>query len=471
MIILDNTAEHPLYIQIYKQIKKKIIEGDFTEGHRLPSTRELSKTLNVSRNTVDAAYLQLSSEGYIRSKRGSGFTVEKIDNHLFSNLVTSPQKKDSFQHKDLEKEIESYEYDFQYGKLSVADFPVRLWRKLINQSFHKDTADLTAYSERKGNLDLRIEIMKYLNQYRGVNCNPEQIILCAGTQFCLGLLCQLFRNDFTHMAMEDPGYDGARDVFLNFGYQIEPIGLDSDGLCIQELENSKAKLLYMTPSHQFPMGYVTPIQKRLELLDWAVKNQGFIIEDDYDSELRYSGRPIPSLQCIDYNERVIYTGTFSKALSPALRVSYLVLPEPLLKLYDTAFKGYDTSVPWILQKTLEQFMNQGHWENHLKKICLSYKKKHDLLIKTIEQNMGDQVIIHGKNAGLHILLEVEGYTEKELIDKAMEKKVKVYPVSPYWIRTDLYKNNFIQLGFSSLTEEDIVKGVAILSEAWFGSMS
>ncbi|MCG8485688.1 MAG: PLP-dependent aminotransferase family protein, partial [Clostridia bacterium] len=339
--------------------------------------------------------------------------------------------------------------------------------KLTNQSLNTAIEQLSSYNEPKGEIGLRIEIMKYLNQYRGIRCNPEQIIICSGTQPCLNLLCQLFKNDFNHLAMEDPGYDGARYVFENLGYQVIPIDVKRDGIDITQLARTSAKLLYITPSHQFPMGCVTSIQKRLKLLDWAVKNEGIIIEDDYDSELRYSGRPIPSLQCNDFNERVVYIGTFSKSLSPALRMSYMVLPKRLLNQYNTVFTEYESSVPWLNQKTLELFMREGHWENHLRKICLSNKKKHDLLVKTIEKCMGDRVTVHGKNAGLHILLEVHSQLkENELIEKARNKKIKVYPVSQYWIRQHVYDDNFIMLGFSSLTEKEIIEGIPILKEVW-----
>ncbi len=380
MIIIDNTSKDPLYIQIYKQIREGIITKQLAEGDKLPSTRQLSKTLQVSRNTVDAAYLQLSSEGYIKSKKCSGFIIEKFDSDLLVNFKPHSAPKNTIDQKKIEKRTDDCLYDFQYGKMSPTDFPVKLWRKLTNQSLNTAIEQLSSYNEPKGEIGLRIEIMKYLNQYRGIRCNPEQIIICSGTQPCLNLLCQLFKNDFNHLAMEDPGYDGARYVFENLGYQVIPIDVKTDGIDITQLARTFAKLLYITPSHQFPMGCVTSIQKRLKLLDWAVKNEGIIIEDDYDSELRYSGRPIPSLQCNDFNERVVYIGTFSKSLSPALRMSYMVLPKRLLNQYNTVFTEYESSVPWLNQKTLELFMREGHWENHLRKICLSNKKKHDLLV-------------------------------------------------------------------------------------------
>lgn len=466
MIILDPSSKLPIYIQIYNQIKESIINKRLKNGCKLPSTRELSTTLKISRNTVEAAYLQLSSEGYIKSKQCSGFIVEDLNLSLLSNTRCMDAPKINLK-LNIKKDDQPCKYDFQYGKLCAQQFPAKLWRKYLNQNLLDGSDSLMSYGEGKGELGLRIQIMNYLHKYRGVNCNPNQIIILPGTQPCLTLICQLFHNEFHHIAMEDPGYNGARHVFQNAGYTVIPINLDSEGLKIEDLEESSAKLLYITPSHQFPMGYVTPIQKRLQLLEWADKCHGYIIEDDYDSELRYSGRPIPSLQCIDFKGRVIYTGTFSKAFSPSIRISYLVLPEALLEKYEKAFSDYDSSVPWILQRTLEQFMLEGHWESHLRRICLSNKKKHDLLIKCLEKCFGNNIIIHGKNAGLHILVELKsGLTEENSITRAKRKGVKIYPVSPYWIRSDLYRNNFVMLGYSSLTEEAIIKGVRLLKDAW-----
>ena len=466
MIRFDPSSKLPAYIQIYHQIKENILREHLEKGRRLPSTRELSEMLKVSRNTVEAAYLQLSAEGYIKSRPGSGFFVEDLNLGHFSNTKTRSvqEKKESNPRTSDEQQ---YHYDFQYGRLSPREFPVKLWRRYLNQAILDGAGNLTSYSEPKGEPGFRIQVMNYLHNYRGVNCSPDQIIILPGTQPCLNLICQLFNKDFHQIAMEDPGYDGARYVFENSNYAITPIGFDSKGVKIAELKKSGSKLIYITPSHQFPMGYVTPIQKRLQLLEWAENEGGYIIEDDYDSELRYSGRPIPSLQCIDRKGRVIYTGTFSKAFSPAIRMSYLVLPVSLLTKYKNVFKEYDCSVPWIQQKALEQFMIEGHWTSHIRKICQSNKRKHDLLIKCLEKYFGTAITIHGKNAGLHILVEFHsGLQERDAISKAKRKGVKIYPVSPYWIRSNLYKNNFVMLGYSSLSEEDILEGTRLLRDAW-----
>lgn len=471
MIVLDNDSKVPLYLQIYHQIKEEILSEQISEGSKLPSTRALSTTLDISRNTVESAYLQLCSEGYITSKAGSGFIVEKLESNIISKLKREDLEDIKKHKKTLPRanSEDNYKYDFQYGSLSASDFPLSLWRKILNKCLSTlNSESMTSYNSSKGELELRIEIMKYLNRSRGVSCSPEQIIISSGIEHCLSLICQLFRQHFKEIALEDPGYMGARDIFINNGYSIVPIGLDSDGINLEQLENSSAKVAYVTPSHQFPTGSVMPAPKRLKLLDWAIRKNGIIIEDDYDSELRYNSRPIPSIQGIDSKEYVIYIGTFSKSLSPSLRLNYMVLPQAWLARYDILFNRYQASVPLIEQKIIQQFMHLGHWDSHLRKICLSNKRKHDILIHTIHELMGDKVTIHGKNAGLHILLELNnGLCEEEIIKRAKNYGVKVYPVSTYWIRLEEYSNNMVLLGFGSMSKSDIVEAIKLLNDAWF----
>ncbi len=484
MIILDINSEAPLYLQIYKQLKEQIISGEISEGQKLPSTRKLSTSLNVSRNTVENAYMQLSSEGYIKSKAGSGFIAQKLDNPTILKQEKIDTKTSNFSKSNIiDNNINlsdynpyygdgyDYKYNFEYGKLSSEDFPLRIWKRVSNKCLSTvNSEDMTSYSSSTGEIDLQKEIMNYLKASRGVSCTPSQIIISSGSEYCLSLLSQLFRGSFDEIAVEDPGYSGAKDIFINNGYKAIPISLEDDGINLNELETTKARIVYTTPSHQFPTGVVMPIAKRLKLLDWAKRKNGIIIEDDYDSELRYNSKPIPSMQSIDSNDSVIYIGTFSKCFSPSLRMNYMVLPKQWLERYYRHFKMYQTPVPLIHQKIMQQFMNLGHFERHLHKIYLINKRKHDILIQTIQSLMGDNVSIYAKNAGLHILLQVNnGLTEEELINKAKDHGVKVYPVSFFWIKKENYSNNMVLLGFGGMLENDIVEGIKLLNEAWLTS--
>lgn len=470
MIIINGESDIPLYLQVYNQIKEQITTGQILVGEKLPSTRKLSTTLNVSRNTVENAYQQLCSEGYIESKAGSGFIAIKLD-YIDNPKPISKGLKNIREIKNISNEENfnnNCKYNFQYGGLSSSDFPQGLWRKITNKCLSSiDAENFTSYKATKGEPDLQIELMKYLTESRGVSCNPEQIIITSGMEYCLSLLCQLLRGDLQKIALEEPGYSGAKNIIINNGYEVIPIGLDKDGINIGELESSSAKIVYVTPSHQFPTGSVMSIQKRLKLLDWAVRKEGIIIEDDYDSEFRYNSRPIPSLQGIDRKGCVVYIGTFSKSLSPSLRLNYMILPPALLEKYDKSFNRYQCSVPFIQQKVIKQFMHLGHWDRHLRRICLSSKRKHDILIKTIQEQMGSNVIIHGKGGGLHILLEFNnGLSEEQLIERAKNCGVIVSPVSAFWMKPDKYSNNMILLGFGKMSENEIVEGIIALKNAF-----
>jgi GntR family transcriptional regulator/MocR family aminotransferase len=468
MLLIDKHSDEPLYMQIYHQLREKIISGELCEGSVLPPIRTLAGTLIVARNTVDSAYQQLCSEGYVQSKVGSGYKVQKIE---VKNLAAAHTRQTDFEKPTTQEQEEpiAVQYDFKYCRLDIANFPLRIWRKLLNQVLLSDEIGrITDYNEKKGDLALRVQIMKYLVGSRGVVCHPEQIILCSGAMSALSLVCQLLMQETYIVAVEDPCYDSAREIFMNHKYHVLPIDLANDGVDLKKLSASGAKLLYTTPSHQFPTGIVAPINKRLGLLKWAEQNHAYIIEDDYDSELRYNSRPIPSIHSLDKQDCVIYVNSFSKVLAPGLRMGFLVLPEKLLARYNANFSSYHCSIPWLEQKVMYHFIEQGYWTRMLNKTSVSNKRKHDTLISAIHNHMSGLSKIHGKNAGLHILLEVHnGMSEKELIESAQKAGVGVYPVSNYWMNPQSYSDNMVLIGYSSLSEEEIVDGIIRLSAAWF----
>jgi len=477
MIEIQPNLKVPLYQQIYEQIKIKIMTGTYKNGMRLYSTRELAKNLCVGRNTVESAYAQLSLEGYIDSKPSSGFIVLNVKDSLLSHPdgihkkgIPYPPVGATPSKQKVGEETSDCKYDFRYGCMEATSFPYSTWKRLTTEALSSnESVNLNYYNDKQGELCLRVEIMNYLLESRGVCCSPEQIIVCCGTQYALDLICTLLPVSDRNVAMEEPGYNGARIVFEKNNSVIIPIPVGEKGMDVSVLKHSPAKLAYITPSHQFPTGVVMPIQHRTQLLKWATQNDGVIIEDDYDSEFRYHSRPIPSLQSIDNHGRVIYLGTFSKSLAPALRLSYLVLPEWLLEKYLTVFEGYHSTVSWIEQKTMSLYMARGHWIKHLRKICLKSNRQHNTLVREIHKRMGDNVRIHSHNAGLHILLEfLNGESQEMLIQEAMRQNVRIYPTLPYWYEKANCKKNFVLIGFSKLTEEEIVIGVERLNKAWFG---
>ncbi|MFJ5714412.1 PLP-dependent aminotransferase family protein [Neobacillus sp. NPDC093127] len=458
---LDPRSGEPLYIQLYNFFKKEIQTGSIEPGEKLPSKRKLSHHLGISQNTVETAYEQLLAEGYVEGVERRGIYVKELSRDLFHHIDESPKTI-----KEMNDESVQYEVDYSHGGIALEHFPFTIWRKLTIQSLYEEESAYFLNGDPQGEVPLREAIAKYLYQSRGVRCSANQIIIGAGTQYLIGLLTMIIGRD-TIYSMEDPGFHRAREAFIDQGVTLKPIPLDQNGIDLKHLVESKASVTYVTPSHQFPNGMVMPITRRMELLKWAEEEGRYIIEDDYDGEFRYKGKPIPSLQGLDHNGKVIYLGTFSKSLIPSIRISYMVLPPNLLEKYSQHFTIYKQTVSRLHQHTLWQFMINGHWERHLNKMRTVYRKKQTTLIRSIEKYFGRQVTVIGDEAGLHILLSVRNQlSEKELIEAAKAYKVRVYPTSVYSENDQPDREPRVLLGFSGLTEEQMEKGIQLLKEAW-----
>ncbi|WP_409303403.1 PLP-dependent aminotransferase family protein [Peribacillus sp. SCS-155] len=461
---LDRKLDSPLYVQLYTYIKREIENGGIPAHSQLPSIRYLSEHLNVSKNTVENAYQQLVAEGYVESRPRSGLMVLEVDQPVWQpDRLVVDNAEDEKESKGMEEVI-----DFKYGNVDRNHFPMKIWKRCLQEALYKDEAGLFGYGEAKGDLGLRTEIANYLFQSRGVACSPQQIIICGGTQNAISLICQLLSLQGQSIAFEDPGYDGVRKVFLNYGCKITPIKLDSDGINLSklDLEQKNAAAVYITPSHQFPMGMVLPIQKRLKLLEWAYANDRYIIEDDYDSEFRYQGQPVPSLKALDAHDKVIYLGTFSKSFLPSTRMSYLVLPQTLMQKMDGHLSHYNQTVSPIIQKAMCLFMKEGYFERHIRKMRKIYQVKHKTLLKAVETYFGDQVEIVGSKAGLHLLLQTHNKDNESLIKKAGQYGVKVYSTLKYWFAKEATEPSLIMLGFGALSEKEIEEGIRLLHRAW-----
>ncbi|WP_205439699.1 PLP-dependent aminotransferase family protein [Peribacillus alkalitolerans] len=459
--LLDREIEVPLYVQLYQYIRKEIETGGIEPGAVLPSIRYLSKHLNISKNTIENAYQQLIAEGYVESQPRSGLKVLPLEQPLISLHTNVKDVKPSVKLKK-----EPYLYNFLYGDIDSEHFPMKKWKRCLQEAMAVET-DLFMYGDRQGDYKLRSEIANYLFQARGVSCDPGQILLCSSTQYAISLICQWLSLNRTPIAMEEPGYDGVRTVFENYGCDIQTVPLESDGIDVSKLNETNAKVAYITPSHQFPYGMVLPIQKRLNLLEWAHLNGSYIIEDDYDSEFRYQGQPIPALKALDTNDRVIYLGTFSKSFLPTLRLSYLVMPISLMEIFHQQIDRYSQSSSPLFQKAMFLFMKEGHFERHVRKMRHVYQGKHKALIQAIGTYMGDRVEVIGQRAGLHILLKVKEKHYEDLMRKAELLGVKVYNTEKYWFKGSSESSSIIMLGFGGLTEQQIIEGIKRLNQAWF----
>ncbi len=455
IIPLDSGSREPVYEQIYRYIKEEIRNGSLPFHGRLPSTRALARHMQISRSTVDMAYAQLVAEGYLESIPCKGYYVAQIE-----ELFVSPKQQPEPEQK--QRNIKSkYAYDFSPRGIDLRSFPYNVWRRLTKNTLMDDKCEIFEMGDPKGDYSLRSIICQYLHQARGVNCIPEQMVIGAGNEYLLMRLSQLLPSG-CQIAMENPTYRQAYRIFCGLGHTVVPVPMDEGGMEIEALEKSGAMLSYVMPSHQYPLGIVMPIKRRMELLAWASKGERYIIEDDYDSEFRYKGMPIPSLQGVDRKDCVIYIGTFSKSVAPAIRISYMVLPHSLLKRYES-YNYYSSTVSRIDQTVMESFIRGGYFERHLNRMRTIYKNKHDVLMNELK-DLGD-FSISGENAGLHLLL-TGAREERELIDLAAKQGVRVYGLSDYYITDTERQHRTVVLGYANMTEEEIKKGAARLKEAW-----
>lgn len=461
-INLKSKDKAPLYEQIYQYIKENIQSGKIPYGEKLPSTRALSRHLEVSRSTVELAYEQLLSEGYVETEPCRGYYVAQIEElyHLDA-MEVSPDTEQKQQ-----ESRKQYRYDFTPNGVDLKSFPYNAWRKLSREILSDDRVELFRSGDSMGEYSFRKAICTYLYQARGVNCTPSQIIVGAGSDYLLMLLCAILGREHI-VAVENPTYKQAYRLFRSLSYKVVPVDMDRYGMKVGELRSEDADIAYVTPSHQYPTGIVMPIKRRMELLRWADEADGrYIIEDDYDSEFRYKGKPIPALQGYDRHEKVVYLGTFSKSIAPALRLSYMVLPRPLLKSYEENCRFVNSTVSKVDQLIVQRFIEEGYYERHLNKTRALYKSRHDQLIAGLKPLVG-QCRISGEHAGVHLLLTfVNGMTEQELIARAEKEDIRVYGLSDYFARKDAQEKSTVLLGYANLTEKQIQEACKILSNIW-----
>ena len=432
-IPIDLSSKLHIYQQIYEYIRSEILEGRLIQGERLPSSRALATYLQISRSTVNLAYEQLMAEGYLESFRGKGYFVAKIE----TVLHLEKEKKQAFQEEMRESK---YKYHFTPNGIDMSEFPYQTWRRITKEVLNSDRKELFALGHPQGDRNLRETIAQYLFAARGVICRAEQIVVGAGNDYLLILLQMLLKKD-SILAFENPTYTKAYHIFENLGYETRLVGMDESGIKVEDLEECGANMAYVMPSHQFPTGIVMPVGRRNELLKWAYAKEGrYLIEDDYDSEFRYRGKPIPALQGMDHEGKVIYIGTFSKVIAPTIRVSYMVLPESLLEIYKERGRLISTTVSRIDQQILEEFIRCGAFERHLNRMRKIYKGKHDLLLEYLKPYQ-KMFKVKGDHAGSHILLSArQNVLEEELRRKAEEAGIKIYCLSDYILQCEMETN-------------------------------
>ena len=446
-----------LYEHLYKCIKNDIMSGQLKSGDKLPSKRSFAKNLDISTITVENAYAQLMAEGYIYSLPKRGYFVSEVK--TFSEK--QPERVSELPERPKE---ETCFADFISNRTSHANFPFSIWAKLTREVLAGEDSTLLLPPPAGGIMELRKAIADHLYQFRGIDVSPEQIIIGAGTEYLYGLLIQLFGNEAVY-AIEDPGYQKIAQIYTSHGVGLCYIPMDEGGVCTGVLEDSGADILHLSPSHHFPTGRVTPISRRYELLGWASKSDGrYIIEDDYDSEFRLLGRPIPALQSIDVMDKVIYMNTFSKSLSSTIRISYMVLPQKLLKQFYEKLGFYSCTVSNFEQYTLARFISGGYFEKHINRMRNYYRNQRDILLESIRKSpLAGKIKIKEENSGLHFLMELQTEMPDDLLEeKAGRMGLRISCLSAYYHQPEQAKQHVLVLNYSGIDREKMAEAIEIL---------
>jgi len=496
MLQLDGTG--PLYLQIYRAFRSEILTRTLAAGERVPSTRALAGLLKVSRNTAVMAYEQLLAEGYLETRKGGAGTVaaaflppdaylnssESLDRQQPTSTRTEARlaiagrrilKAARAETKSLRLPSFTWElvpphmqYDFRPGRAAFGDLPYALWCRLLGaRARHASLRDLD-YGPPQGRWELRDAIAIRLRRLRGVDASPDRVVIVNGTQQALDLVSRVLLNPGDRVLMEEPHYTGARSAFMSAGAELVLSPVDDHGIRIPKPATGRrrVRLVYVTPSHQFPTGVVLPIARRLELLEWASRAGAFIIEDDYDGEYRYDGPPLQALAGLDQTGRAIYVGTFSKILFPALRLAYLVLPESLVEPVVAAKAVGDTGTATLEQLALADFIGMGHFDRHLRRTNASNAARRNALVAAVRKEFGERAEVCGANAGLHLLVWLKGRRGemiKDVHSKAEKAGVGIYTVDPFYLKPP--RRTGLVLGYAPLREREIREGIRRLAEA------
>lgn len=460
---LDAACKTPLYEQLYRAIRADIISGTLNGGDKLPSKRQFAAHLRVSQMTVESAYGQLLAEGYLTSEPRRGYFVQRLASEVRAAQPASPSPTAA-----PAAPANDCPFDFRTNIVDTECFPYATWARLSRAVLSDYSGRLLQAPAPNGAPELREQIRRYLYSFRGLDVSAEQIIIGAGSEYLIHLMIRLLGRGRVY-ALENPGYRKLYQIFSVNGAAVRPLPLDGSGLRLDALHASDASAVYLTPSHHFPLGVVMPAARRLALLQWAsAAPDRYIIEDDYDSEFRYSSRPIPALGEMDHGGRVIYVNTFAKSLAPSLRIGYLVLPQELMARFHETFSLYSSTVPSFEQLTLSEFMRTGGFERHISRSRKLYLARRDALLGALKRELSPiPYAVSGAEAGLHILLQLKnGMSERTLIDRAQKAGVRVYGLSSYYGAPLSAPRATLVLGYAGMTEPQITHAVHLLRAAW-----
>ncbi len=478
VISVDRRAKQPLHRQIYHAYRSAILRGELRGAQQVPSTRLLARELGISRIPVISAYEELLSEGYFESRTGAGTFVSRS---LPETLAASdagaarPQAPPSRARPISKRGTVVTPIDrspwiigkgaFSIGQPAYDQFPVHIWSRLVGRHGRNLRTASLHYGLTAGRPDLRTSIAAYLRSARAVHCEPEQIVIVSGSQQAVQIAALALLDPGERVWMEDPGYWLAQRAFKLAEARIVPVPVDEEGIDVAAGMRlaRKARLAFVTPSHQFPLGSTMSLSRRLQLLDWARTNGSWIIEDDYDSEYRFESRPIASLQGLDTDARVIYVGTFSKVLFPALRTGYLVVPPDLLERFIAVRQTIDVTQSDLIQSVLAEFIDEGHFVRHIRRMRSLYGERRAVLETSLRKAFGDELEILGAQSGMHLTVKLpKGMRDRDIAARAAARNVWVWPLSPYFLGTRSFQG--LMLGFGNVPTQEIPRAVRVLQE-------
>jgi GntR family transcriptional regulator / MocR family aminotransferase len=481
-ILLDTTVEIPLYRQVYNRIRAQILMGQLVPGARLPSTRTFASELGISRNTIALSYELLQQEGYIESRVGHGAHVAYIPPESWQKSPPSgrtqsvtdqrpvfSQHVQNLLNQGAPQTIEEHPMPsnpFLIGIPEVASFPYKIWTGLVTRHTSSSLQAHALYQNGQGYAPLRTAIATHIGTTRGVRCTPEQIILTAGAQGAFDLVARVLLDAGDVAWVEHPGYFGAYGALQAAGVKTVPVTVDEEGIDVEHGKRlaAHARLAVVTPSHQFPTGVTMSLSRRFALLAWAKQQQAWIIEDDYDSEYRFGGRPLEALQALDQAERVIYVGTFSKVLFPALRLGYLVTPRVLLPGFLTMRHLIDIHLPLVEQMALADFLLEGHFTRYIRKMRWVYLERRNAVVEALRQIDNCALAITVPEAGMHLVVWLpEGVEAQQVVEQAAQYGLQISSVSHYGVQ--LLQRDGLVLGFASSSPEVLRIGVQVLAHA------
>jgi GntR family transcriptional regulator/MocR family aminotransferase len=476
---LDRRSAVPLHRQLYEELRSAVLEGRLSPGARLPSTRSLAADLEISRNTAAGAFDQLLAEGYLEGKVGSGtYVASSLPEDLLYITKAVPAKSRgaapravlSRRGAMLASIPVSLSPDsgaaraFRPGMPALDAFPRELWARMAARILRQSQTGFLSYGSAAGLQPLREAIAEYLRAARGVRCSAGQVIVTSGSQQALDLAARVLLDPGDAVWMEDPGYVGARGALQAAGIRTEPISVDSEGLSVAEGESRapEARMAYVTPSHQYPLGITMSLSRRMALLDWARRRQTWIVEDDYDSEFRYAGRPLAALQGLDTANRVIYTGTFSKVLAPGLRLGYLVAPEQVVDAFISARGLADRHAPALEQALVCEFLTEGHFARHVRRMRSLYAERQDALVSAARRELAGFLEVAPAEAGMHLVGWLpEGANDRDVSERAAAAGVSTPAVSRYAMRAQ--RRPGLMLGYAAVNARQIREGIRKLA--------